>query len=106
MKLMKLLALAAGICLLFSGAAFAGKDLDAVLKKGYIQVGVNGDLFGFGMPDEKGVWRGLDVDTARAVAAAIFGDANKVKFTPLTAQQRFTALQSGEIDLLTRNATR
>ncbi len=58
------------------------------------------------MPDEKGVWKGLDVDTARAVAAAIFGDADKVKFTPLTAQQRFTALQSGEIDLLTRNATR
>jgi general L-amino acid transport system substrate-binding protein len=51
-------------------------------------------------------WKGLDVDTAHAVAAAIFGDASKVKFTPLTAQQRFTALQTGEIDLLTRNATR
>ncbi len=106
MRLTRLIALVVGMSLLMSGLAFAGKDLDAVRKKGYIQVGVNGDLFGFGMPDEKGVWRGLDVDTARAVAAAIFGDASKVKFTPLTAQQRFTALQSGEIDLLTRNATR
>ena len=79
---------------------------DAVKKKGFIQAGVNGGVFGFGMPDEKGVWKGLDVDTARAVAAAIFGDASKIKYTPLTAQQRFTALQSGEIDVLTRNATR
>ena len=96
------------LCLSLALATFAqaGKDLDAVKKKGFIQAGVNGGVFGFGMPDEKGVWKGLDVDTARAVAAAIFGDANKVKFTPLTAQQRFTALQSGEIDILTRNATR
>jgi general L-amino acid transport system substrate-binding protein len=86
--------------------AYAGKDLDGVRKKGFIQAGVNGGVFGFGMPDAKGIWKGLDVDTARAVAAAIFGDASKVKFTPLTAQQRFTALQTGEIDLLTRNATR
>jgi general L-amino acid transport system substrate-binding protein len=92
--------------MLMFGFAHAGKDLDAVKKKGFIQAGVNGGVFGFGMPDEKGVWKGLDVDTARAVAAAIFGDASKVKFTPLTAQQRFTALQSGEIDVLTRNATR
>jgi general L-amino acid transport system substrate-binding protein len=88
------------------GLAHAGQDLDAVQKKGFIQAGVNGGVFGFGMPDDKGVWKGLDVDTARAVAAAVFGDAERVKFTPLTAQQRFTALQSGEIDLLTRNATR
>jgi len=91
---------------LFIATAHAGTDLDGIRKKGFIQAGVNGGVFGFGMPDDKGVWRGLDVDTARAVAAAIFGDASKVKFTPLTAQQRFTALQSGEIDLLTRNATR
>ena len=102
----KLMGLVAVILALGFGSAFAGKDLDAVQKKGFIQVGVNGGVFGFGMPDSKGVWKGLDVDTARAVAAAIFGDAEKVKFTPLTAQQRFTALQSGEIDLLTRNATR
>ncbi|PNU19718.1 amino acid ABC transporter substrate-binding protein [Geothermobacter hydrogeniphilus] len=106
MKLAKIMALVMCLSLLSAGLAFAGKDLDAVKKKGFIQAGVNGGVFGFGMPDEKGVWKGLDVDTARAIAAAIFGDAGKVKFTPLTAQQRFTALQSGEIDVLTRNATR
>jgi len=106
MKLSRLTVLVMILSLLAAGLAFAGKDLDAVQKKGFIQAGVNGGVFGFGMPDSKGVWKGLDVDTARAVAAAIFGDANKVKFTPLTAQQRFTALQSGEIDVLTRNATR
>ena len=87
------------------GSASAS-TLSDVVAKGFVQVGVNGDLFGFGKPDEKGVWKGLDVDTGRAIAAAIFGDANKVKFTPLTAVTRFTALQSGEIDVLCRNATR
>jgi general L-amino acid transport system substrate-binding protein len=106
MKLSRLAVLVMILSLLAAGVVFAGKDLDAVKKKGFIQAGVNGGVFGFGMPDSKGVWKGLDVDTARAVAAAIFGDASKVKFTPLTAQQRFTALQSGEIDVLTRNATR
>lgn len=86
------------------GSASAG-TLDDVKAKGFVQAGVNGDLFGFGKPDEKGVWRGLDVDTARAIAAAVFGDADKVKYTPLTAKTRFTALQSGEIDVLTRNCT-
>jgi general L-amino acid transport system substrate-binding protein len=89
----------------FSGIACAGQTFDSVKAKGFVQVGVNGELFGFGKPDEKGVWRGLDVDTARAIAAAVFGDANKIKFIPLTAVQRFTALQSGEIDVLSRNAT-
>ncbi len=106
MRMRKSVLLCAIISLALVSLAYAGKDLDTVKKKGFIQAGVNGGVFGFGMPDEKGVWKGLDVDTARAVAAAIFGDADKVKFTPLTAQQRFTALQSGEIDLLTRNATR
>lgn len=106
MKLVKLVALTLSLTLMMVGFAYAGKDLDAVKKKGFLQAGVNGGVFGFGMPDEKGVWRGLDVDTARAIAAAIFGDADKIKYTPLTAQQRFTALQSGEIDVLTRNATR
>ena len=87
-----------------AGMAVAGTLAD-VKAKGFIQAGANGDLFGFGKPDEKGVWRGLDVDTARAIAAAVFGDANKVKYTPLTAKTRFTALQSGEIDVLTRNCT-
>ncbi len=84
--------------------AMAG-TLEDVRANGYLKAGVNGDLFGFGKPDEKGEWKGLDVDTARAVAAAVFGDATKVKFTPLTAKTRFTALQSGEIDVLTRNCT-
>jgi general L-amino acid transport system substrate-binding protein len=106
MKMSRLTVLVMILSLLAAGVAFAGQDLDAVKKKGFIQAGVNGGVFGFGMPDEKGVWKGLDVDTAKAVAAAIFGDASKVKYTPLTAQQRFTALQSGEIDVLTRNATR
>ena len=93
----------AALCLT-AGVATAG-TLDDVKAKGFVQAGANGDLFGFGKPDEKGVWQGLDVDAARAIAAGIFGDATKVKFTPLTAKTRFTALQSGEIDVLTRNAT-
>ena len=87
-------------------AAKAGETMDAVKARGYLIVGVNGSLYGFGMPDEKGVWRGLDVDTGRAIATAIFGDPDKIKFVPLTAQTRFTALQSKEIDVLCRNATR
>ena len=103
MKLVKLcLVLVAVVAL--AGSAMAG-TLEDVKAKGFIQAGVNGDLFGFGKPDEKGVWRGLDVDCARALAAAVFGDANKVKYTPLTAKTRFTALQSGEIDVLFRNCT-
>ena len=90
--------------LAMTGVAMAG-TLQDVRAKGFIQAGVNGDLFGFGKADEKGVWKGLDVDTARAIAAAVFGDADKVKYTPLTAKTRFTALQSGEIDVLTRNCT-
>ena len=104
MKLLKLL-LAVAIVAALSGAAFAGQTFDNVKAKGFVQVGVNGELFGFGKPDEKGVWRGLDVDTGRAIAVAVFGDPNKIKFIPLTAVQRFTALQSGEVDVLCRNAT-
>jgi general L-amino acid transport system substrate-binding protein len=85
--------------------ALAQSTLDAVKGKGYVQCGVNVSLAGFSQPDSKGVWRGLDVDLCRAVAAAVFGDAAKVRFTPLTSQQRFTALQSGEVDLLARNTT-
>jgi general L-amino acid transport system substrate-binding protein len=79
--------------------------LQDVQKAGFIKAGVNGGVFGFSMPDEKGVWRGLDVDTARAIAAAVFGDADKVKYVPLTAVQRLPALQSKEIDVLCRNTT-
>jgi len=103
MKLFKLWLIM--VVVLLSGLAFAGQTVDNVKAKGFVQVGVNGELFGFGKPDEKGIWRGLDVETGRAIAAAVFGDANKIKFIPLTAVQRFTALQSGEIDVLCRNAT-
>jgi general L-amino acid transport system substrate-binding protein len=88
-----------------SSNAFAGATLDGVKKKGFVQCGVSTGLPGFSSADEKGNWSGLDVDVCRAVAAAVFGDAEKVKFTPLTAKERFTALQSGEIDMLSRNTT-
>jgi general L-amino acid transport system substrate-binding protein len=92
------------VSIFFISAVSAG-TLQEVKAKGFITTGVNEGLFGFSKPDEKGVWRGLDVDTARAVSAAVFGSPDKLKFVPLTAKTRFTALQSGEIDLLTRNAT-
>ena len=94
------------VAIFMAPAAKAGETLDAVKARGYLQVGVNGALYGFGMPDEKGVWHGLDVDTARAIATGIFGSPDKVKFVTLTTQTRFTALQSKEIDVLCRNATR
>ena len=93
------------ILLLFGGNAFAQSTLDSVRSKGFLQCGVNTGLAGFSQPDSRGVWRGIDVDVCRAVAAAVLGDANKVRYTPLTAQQRFTALQSGEVDILSRNTT-
>jgi general L-amino acid transport system substrate-binding protein len=86
-------------------SAFAQSTLEAVQKKGYVQCGVNTGLAGFSQPDSKGEWKGIDVDLCRGVAAAVFGDATKVRYTPLTAQQRFTALQSGEVDILARNTT-
>jgi len=89
----------------FAGAVMAGETLNAVKARGQLIAGVNGDVFGFSMPDAKGVWKGLDVDTARAIAAAVFGDAAKVKFTALTGVQRLPALQSKEIDVLCRNTT-
>ena len=79
--------------------------LDAVKKRGDLRCGVNIGLAGFSAPDDKGEWTGLDVDFCRAVASAIFKDPTKVKFVPLSAKERFTALQSGEIDLLSRNTT-
>ncbi|MBU2864843.1 amino acid ABC transporter substrate-binding protein [Reinekea marina] len=85
--------------------AQAGEVLDGVKEKGFLQCGVSQGLPGFSNSDENGNWTGLDVDFCRAVAAAIFGDASKVKYTPLSAKERFTALQSGEIDMLSRNTT-
>ena len=89
-----------------TGAALAqAKTLDAVKARGSVNCGVGTGLAGFGQPDDKGVWTGLDVEFCRAVAAAIFNDPLKVTFKPLSAKERFTALQSGEVDLLARNST-
>ncbi len=85
--------------------AHAGKTLDAIKARGAVVCGVNTGLAGFSAADSQGNWTGLDVDTCRAIAAAVLGDGNKVKWVPLTAQQRFTALQSGEVDILARNTT-
>ncbi len=88
-----------------AGTAQAGKDLDAVKARGQLICGVSTGVAGFAVADGQGKWTGLDVDTCRAVAAALFGDSEKVKFVPTTAQQRFTALQSGEVDMLARTTT-
>jgi general L-amino acid transport system substrate-binding protein len=99
------LAAAAAATTLISMPAHAGKDLDAIKKRGELVCGVNTGLAGFSAADSQGKWSGMDVDVCRSVAAAILSDATKVRFVPLTAQQRFTALQSGEIDMLARNTT-
>jgi general L-amino acid transport system substrate-binding protein len=94
-------------CVLAAAAATSagGATLDDVKKRGMLNCGANGQLPGFGLPDSQGNWTGLDVDLCRAVAAAVLNDPNKVKFVALTAKDRFTALQSGDIDLLVRNTT-
>ena len=97
--------LAGGAALGAAGAAQAGATLDAVKKKGFVQCGVSDGLPGFSYVDAQGKYLGIDVDVCRAVAAAVFGDADKVKYSPLTAKERFTALQSGEVDVLSRNTT-
>jgi general L-amino acid transport system substrate-binding protein len=91
--------------LAISATSANADTLDSVKSKGYVQCGVSTGLPGFSNADASGNWQGLDVDVCRAVAAATLGDASKVKFTPLTAKERFTALQSGEIDMLSRNTT-
>lgn len=106
MKKLRYVAAASALALaVVAGSAQAGSTFDAVKKKGYVQCGVSTGLPGFSNTDDKGHWKGLDVDVCRAVAAAMFGDASKVRYTPLTAKERFTALQSGEIDMLSRNTT-
>jgi general L-amino acid transport system substrate-binding protein len=95
------LALAAG----FSTQAATAQTLKTVKDRGMLSCGVSQGLPGFSSPDDKGNWTGLDVDICRAIAAGIFNDATKVKFVPLSAKDRFTALQSGEIDVLSRNTT-
>ncbi len=95
-------ALALGVA---TTAAVEAGTLDTVKARGVLNCGANTGLGGFGIPDDKGQWTGLDVDFCRAMAAAIFGDATKVKFVALDAKNRFTALQSGEVDVLSRNTT-
>src|SRR5512144_2626176 len=85
--------------------AGAGTTVQAVARRGELVCGVAHDLPGLSAPDSRGQWSGLDVDVCRAVAAAVFGDASKVRYVPLSAQARLTALQTGEIDLLARNTT-
>jgi general L-amino acid transport system substrate-binding protein len=88
------------------GTSVAGITLTTVKAKGFVQCGVHyPGLPGFSNPNDKGDWVGFDVDVCRAIAAGIFGDAKKVKFRPLSAKERFTALQSGEVDVLSRNTT-
>jgi general L-amino acid transport system substrate-binding protein len=102
----KLLSLILGTAVSIAAATAAqAGTLDDVRQKGFVQCGVSQGLIGFSSPDEQNNWTGMDVDFCRAVAAAVLGDPQKVKFTPLTAKERFTALQSGEIDVLSRNTT-
>lgn len=101
-RLVILLACAAGFGLSVPTAA---QTLNTVKARGVLNCGANGTLAGFGLPDAQGNWTGLDVEFCRALAAAIFNDPTKVKFVALTAKDRFTALQTGEVDVLARNTT-
>ena len=97
--------IASGLTLCLSVGAAQASTFEDVKKRGMVSCGVSTGLAGFSQKDEKGMWSGLDVDVCRTVAAAVFGDDTKVQYKPLTAKERFTALQSGEIDLLARNTT-
>ncbi len=98
-------ATALAIVLALSAQAAAAQTLAAVKARGELICGANGTVAGFGLPDPQGNWTGFDVDFCRAIAAAIFNDPTKVKFVPLTAKDRFTALQSGAVDVLSRNTS-
>ena len=100
-----LTALAVPALALCCAPALAGKTIDAIKARGQLVCGVSTGLAGFSQADSAGVWSGLDVDVCKAIAASLLGDAAKVKWVPLSAQQRFTALQSGEVDILSRNTT-
>ena len=104
-KLKTTAAILAAAGALSSVPAHAGKTLDGIKSRGQVVCGVNTGLAGFAAADSAGKWSGLDVDVCRALAAAVLSDAEKVKYVPLNAQQRFTALQSGEVDILARNTT-
>ncbi len=102
-KFAQALLIAVATCV--SGSIAAAATLDTVKQRGSLSCGGNGQLPGFGLPDTQGNWTGLDVDFCRAIAAAIFNDPTKVKFVALTARDRFTALQTGDVDVLARNTT-
>ena len=91
--------------LIYGAVAAQSATLDQVRARGHLVCGVNTGLAGFSAPDDRGRWTGIDIDFCRAVAAAIFKDGNRVRFVPLNAKERFTALQSGEVDVLSRNTT-
>ncbi len=90
---------------IFTTPSGYGVTLETVRARGTLICGVNSQVPGFGFVDADGNFSGVDVDYCRALAAAVFGDANAVEFRPVTAAERFTALQSGEIDVLSRNTT-
>src|SRR6201985_3816682 len=100
-----LFVLGAALALALPAGSVAAQTLKTVRDRGSLACGVTQGLAGFSNPDDKGNWTGLDVDYCRAVAAAIFNDPSKVSFKPLTAKERFTALQSGEVDILSRTTT-
>ena len=102
---MKRFASILALAVIFLAQGASAQTLKTVKDRGILHCGANGTLAGFGLPDAQGKWTGLDVDVCRAIASAIFNDANKVKFVPLSAKDRFTALQSGEVDVLVRNTT-
>jgi general L-amino acid transport system substrate-binding protein len=104
-KLSTLAAAAAAVVTLTATPAHAGKTIDAIKARGQVICGVNPSLPGFAAADSQGNWTGFDVDICKAVSATVLSDATKVKWTPLNASQRFAALQSGEIDVLSRNTT-
>ena len=102
---MKRFATIAALVVAVTAQGASAQTLKAVKDRGMLNCGANGSLAGFGLPDAQGKWTGLDVDFCRAIAAAVLNDADKVKFVPLSAKDRFTALQSGEVDVLARNTT-
>ncbi len=97
--------IAAALAAAFAAPAQAGKTIDAIKARGQLVCGVNPSLPGFSAADSQGNWTGLDVDVCKAIAATLMNDASKIKWTPLNAAQRFAALQSGEVDVLSRNTT-
>jgi len=104
-RIRTLAAATAALLATLAAPAHAGKTLDAIKAKGQLACGVSTGVIGFSAADSQGQWRGLDVDVCRAIAAAVLGDPNKVRWVPLNSQQRFTAIQSGEVDILSRNTT-